>query len=324
MLTREEIISSFKKVDFPEKIVDSDKEIKNIIFYSESTEPNSKKEKDIKTISQSYVLPWRLVQKNYNDINNKNNTFNRGINFIPKEQIIDIKIENFKLIYNKYLIPLDIGMIYFKNNYGGMNGPFNFSQIQNMYKNKKIDSTFEFRLIDIFGFKDCDLFKFKSIKIINENNWTDQIVDSPLLKYNKFSDNSKEKIQPKNEELIITKQNVEDKIEDKKEEKNEVIEKKEQKKEEKPAEKKTESKEKKEDKKEEKKEDKKDVIKKEPEQKWELVQKKKSKANKEKEIEEENNEIIGLKPKSSKEGKKTKKKKKQLEDVDFELGFKIK
>ena len=44
----------------------------------------------------------------------------------------------------------------------------------------------------------------------------------------------------------------------------------------------------------------------------------------EKEIEEENNEIIGLKPKSSKEGKKTKKKKKQFEDVDFELGFKIK
>ena len=46
-------------------------------------------------------------------------------------------------------------------------------------------------------------------------------------------------------------------------------------------------------------------------------------ANKEKE-EEEDNEIIGLKPKNAKEGKKAKKKKKQFEDVDFELGFKIK
>ena len=159
MLTREEIISSFKKVDFPEKIIESTSDVKNIIFYSESTEPKSQKEKDTKNLSQSYVLPWRLVQKNLNEANN---TFNRGSNFIPKEQLVDIKIENFKLIYDQYFIPLETGMIYFKNNYGGMNGPYNFGQIQNMYKNKKIDSSFEFRPIDLFVFKDLDNFKFKS------------------------------------------------------------------------------------------------------------------------------------------------------------------
>ena len=322
MLTREEIISSFKKVDFPEKIIESTSDVKNIIFFFFSTEPKSQKEKDTKNLSQSYVLPWRLVQKNLNEANN---TFNRGSNFIPKEQLVDIKIENFKLIYDQYFIPLETGMIYFKNNYGGMNGPYNFGQIQNMYKNKKIDSSFEFRPIDLFVFKDLDNFKFKSIKIINENNWIDSIVYSPLLKYYKSSDDNKEEKKLDKHELITPKSKVEDKAEEKKEEKNKDIniiginEKKEEKKEDK----KIEIKEKKEDKKEEKKEEKKDIIQKEPEQKWEVVQKKKNKANKEKE-EEEDNEIIGLKPKNAKEGKKAKKKKKQFEDVDFELGFKIK
>ena len=318
MLTREEIISSFKKVDFPEKIIESTSDVKNIIFYSESTEPKSQKEKDTKNLSQSYVLPWRLVQKNLNEANN---TFNRGSNFIPKEQLVDIKIENFKLIYDQYFIPLETGMIYFKNNYGGMNGPYNFGQIQNMYKNKKIDSSFEFRPIDLFVFKDLDNFKFKSIKIINESNWIDSIVYSPLLKYYKSSDDNKEEKKVDNHDLITPKAKVEDKTEDKKEDinTNEINEKKEEKKEDK----KIEIKEKKEEKKEEKQEEKKDIIKKEPEQKWEVVQKKKNKANKEKE-EEEDNEIIGLKPKNAKEGKKAKKKKKQFEDVDFELGFKIK
>ena len=279
MLTREEIISSFKKVDFPEKIIESTSDVKNIIFYSESTEPKSQKEKDTKNLSQSYVLPWRLVQKNLNEANN---TFNRGSNFIPKEQLVDIKIENFKLIYDQYFIPLETGMIYFKNNYGGMNGPYNFGQIQNMYKNKKIDSSFEFRPIDLFVFKDLDNFKFKSIKIINESNWIDSIVYSPLLKYYKSSDDNKEEKKLDKHELITPKSKVEDKAEEKKEDKNKDIniiginEKKEEKKEDK----KIEIKEKKEDKKEEKKEEKKDIIQKEPEQKWEVVQKKKNKANK--------------------------------------------
>ena len=104
MLTREEILSGYKQVNFNEKLFDSSiKDVQKIIFYEESTQPSSTKEKDIKKLSQSYVLPWRLVQKNYQDLsNNKNNNFNRGSNFTPKEPLIDIKTDNLKSLYDKF------------------------------------------------------------------------------------------------------------------------------------------------------------------------------------------------------------------------------
>ena len=45
MLTREEIISSFKKVDFPEKIIESTSDVKNIIFIPNLPNQNHKKKK---------------------------------------------------------------------------------------------------------------------------------------------------------------------------------------------------------------------------------------------------------------------------------------
>ena len=315
MLSREEILSAYKEVNFPEKLFDSSiKDIKNVIFFEKSTQPSSAKEKDTKQLSQSYVLPWRLVQKNYPDANNNKNTFNRGVNFAPKEPLVEIKVDNFKLMYDKFSIPVETGVIYLKNNYGGIIGPFNLDQLHNMYKNKKVDSTFEFRTIDIFSFKDADLFSFQSIKNINDEKWIDSVIDSPLLKYSEISKNNKEeKKEVKKEE---TKKEETKKEEIKKEETKKEETKKDVKKEEK-------------DKKEDKKEDKKDEKKKDEQAqgKWEVVSKKKKKENKEnKGGEEVNNEIIGLKPKDSKEGnKKGKKKKKgQFEDTNFELGFQIK
>ena len=307
MLTREEILSGFKKVDFPDKLLDeSIKNAKKILFFEESTQPASQKEKDTKKLSQSYVLPWRLVQKNYPEsVNNKNNTFSRGSNFIPKEPLVNIKIDNFKLIFDKYSLPLETGLIYFKNNYGVTNGPYNLEQIKNLQKNKKLDSTYEFRPIDIFCFKDSELFSFQSVKIINDDNWADIIIDSPLLKYNQtFQNNNKEEAKEE-KPSEIKKEEIKPKIEDIPLEDKKQDNKK--------------------DKKEDIKEDKQlNQTKKETEGKWEVVGKKK-KTNKEKE-EEENNQIIGLKTKDSKEGnKKGKKKKKgQFEDTNFELGFKIK
>ena len=308
MLSREEILSAYKEVNFPEKLFDSSiKDIKNIIFFEKSTQPSSAKDKDTKQLSQSYVLPWRLVQKNYPDANNNKNTFNRGVNFAPKEPLVEIKVDNFKLMYDKFSIPVETGVIYLKNNYGGTIGPFNLDQLHNMYKNKKFDSTFEFRTIDIFSFKDSDLFSFQSIKNINDEKWVDSVIDSPLLKYSELSKNKKEEIKEEKKEV-------------KKEVKKEEIKKEEAKKDVKKEEK---------DKKEEKKEDKKEEKKKDEQAqgKWEVVVKKKKKDNKEnKGGEEENNEIIGLKTKEPKEGnKKGKKKKKgQFEDTNFELGFQIK
>ena len=307
MLTREEILSGFKKVDFPDKLLDeSIKNAKKILFFEESTQPASQKEKDTKKLSQSYVLPWRLVQKNYPEsANNKNNTFSRGSNFIPKEPLVNIKIDNFKLIFDKYSLPLETGLIYFKNNYGVTNGPYNLEQIKNLQKNKKLDSTYEFRPIDIFCFKDSELFSFQSVKIINDDNWADIIIDSPLLKYNQtFQNNNKEEAKEekpseiKKEEIKLKIEDIplEDKKQDNKKDKKEDI----------------------------KEDNQLNQTKKETEGKWEVVGKKK-KTNKEKE-EEETNQIIGLKTKDSKEGnKKGKKKKKgQFEDTNFELGFKIK
>ena len=95
--------------------------------------------------------------------------------------------------------------------------------MEKMYKNKKIDSSFEFRPIDLFVFKDLDNFKFKSIKIINENNWIDSIVYSPLLKYYKSSDDNKEEKKLDSHDLINPKQKAEDKNEEKKEDKNKEI-----------------------------------------------------------------------------------------------------
>ena len=307
MLTREEILSGFKKVDFPDKLLDeSIKNAKKILFFEESTQPASQKEKDTKKLSQSYVLPWRLVQKNYPEsANNKNNTFSRGSNFIPKEPLVNIKIDNFKLIFDKYSLPLETGLIYFKNNYGVTNGPYNLEQIKNLQKNKKLDSTYEFRPIDIFCFKDSELFSFQSVKIINDDNWAEIIIDSPLLKYNQtFQNNNKEEAKEekpseiKKEEIKLKIEDIplEDKKQDNKKDKKEDI----------------------------KEDNQLNQTKKETEGKWEVVGKKK-KTNKEKE-EEETNQIIGLKTKDSKEGnKKGKKKKKgQFEDTNFELGFKIK
>ena len=327
MLTREEILSGFKKVDFPEKLFDeSAKSVKNLIFFQESTQPASQKEKDTKKLSQCYVLPWRLVQKNNPEMVNNKNTFIRGGNFVPKEPLINIKIENFKLIYDKYSLPPETGLIYFKNNYGGTNGPYNLEQIKNLQKNKKLDSTYEFRLIDIFCFKDSELFSFQSVKIINDDNWVDIVIDSPLLKYNQSFKNNNEEVKEE-KQVEIKKEDI--KPEEPKKEDIKPIETKQE--DIKPIETKQEDKTldtKKEEKKEDIKEDKKDEkqlnqTKKEAEGKWEVVGKKK-KANKDKE--EESNQIIGLKTKDSKEGnKKGKKKKKgQFEDTNFELGFKIK
>ena len=71
-------------------------------------------------------------------------------------------------------------------------GPFNFEELQNMYKNKKFDSNYEFRTIDLFTFNDEDPFCFYSVKNINEDNWTDELVDSPNLEYTELFTKVKE------------------------------------------------------------------------------------------------------------------------------------
>ena len=208
MLTREEILSSFKQVDFPDKLIDKSitSNVKNIIFYKKSSNPSSEKAKNTQKLSESYVIPRHiLIQKNNQANQTHKNEFNRSSNFTPKEALIDIKIDNFKLIYDKYTVPTETNIIYLKNTYGGVNGPYNLEQIKNLYKNKKIDSNTDFRTIDIFTFKNSDLFSFQSIKLINDEKWIDSVVDNSLINFCDLYKNKKEENLEKKEEEKIEK-----------------------------------------------------------------------------------------------------------------------
>ena len=191
MFTREEILKNYKKVDFPKSLFD-DNVLKNkdTLFYNNSKPPMSSQTKDVSSLSESYVLPWRILQqKNIHPNNSYNNKieFVRGGNFtapVHKEPTIELKIDNFKYLYDKYSIPLDKKTIYLKNKYNNnISGPFNLEELQSMYKDKKYDSNFEFKTIDIYSYAEDDPSNFYSIKAINEENWAEEIVDSPNLEY---------------------------------------------------------------------------------------------------------------------------------------------
>ena len=192
MYTREEILNNYKEIPFPKSIIDeSSLPYQNIIFYPKSTPPLSSQNKDISSLSQSYVLPWRILQQKNNM---KNVEFFRAGNFTPsepKEPLIEIKIENFKKIYEKFGIPLDKKIIYLKKG-NEMNGPYNFEELENMYKNKKLDSNCEFRTIDLFTYSEEEPFVFHPLKDINEDNWEMNYVDTPLLEYSALYSKVKE------------------------------------------------------------------------------------------------------------------------------------
>ena len=113
MYTREEILNNYTKKDFPKSLFnESLLNNQSILFYSNSKPPSTSKEQDKSKLSQSYVLPWRILQqKNYHSNNNQNKIeFSRGANFTPstpKEPLIEIKTDNFKYIYDKFTIPLE-------------------------------------------------------------------------------------------------------------------------------------------------------------------------------------------------------------------------
>ena len=183
MFTREEILNSYKETAFPKLIFEeASLSRSDILFYSKSKPPSSSTNKDISTLSQSYVLPWRILQQKNNI---KNIEFFRAGNFTPsepKEPLIEIKTENFKKIYEKFSIPLDKKIIYLKNG-NNIIGPFNYDELEKMYKDKKYDSNYEFRPIDLFTYSEGEPFVFHPLKNINEDNWDINYVDTPLLEY---------------------------------------------------------------------------------------------------------------------------------------------
>ena len=192
MYTREEILNTYKEISFPKSIFEESSLInKDTILYAKSKPPLSAREKDVSTLSQSYVLPWRILQQKNNM---KNVEFFRAGNFTPsesKEPVIEIKIENFKKIYEKFGIPLDKKIIYLKKG-NNIFGPYNYEEMDNLYKNKKFDSNSEFRTIDLFTLSEEEPFVFHSLKNINEDNWEVNYKDTPLLEYSALFSKVKE------------------------------------------------------------------------------------------------------------------------------------
>ena len=180
MYTREEILNTYKEIPFPKQLLEeSSLSNINILFHSKSKKPLSSITKDTSSLSQSFVLPWRILQQKNN---NKNIEFSRGGSFTPSEPLIEIKIENFKKIYEKFEIPLDKKIIYLKKG-NNISGPYNYDELEKMYKEKKIDSNYEYRTIDLFSYSEEEPFIFHSIKTINEDNWEQNYVESPLIEY---------------------------------------------------------------------------------------------------------------------------------------------
>jgi hypothetical protein len=270
-ISKENILKFYKPEPIDEKLIDKSAiDIFDLLLVKESQPPNKEK-KDIKP-SNYYII---TNEDNWHKINsNPNIEFNRGGNFKPKEEIIDIKIENIYLFNNKFNIPTDNKTFYTKNsNYNNFMGPFSSKEIEEQYKNKRININSEFRPIDIFMFNNIQPFSFQNFKILNDEKWIDDIEDNAMLKYSILFKTSQKLIN--NSEINIennqTDKKIENKIEEKKEEINNQIKQEEINK---------EIKEEKNNEKENKEEDKKEEDKKE-------IQKEENKKDNEKQKEEE-------------------------------------
>ena len=95
MYTREEILNNYKESPFPKQLLEeSSLSNQDILFHQKSKRPISSINKDTAFLSQSFGLPWRILQQQKN--NKKNVEFSRGGSFTPsepKEPLIEIKIE---------------------------------------------------------------------------------------------------------------------------------------------------------------------------------------------------------------------------------------
>ena len=223
-ISKEEILKLYKPSPIDEKLINKPAlDIFDLLLVKESQPPNKEK----KEITNS--MYFNNVEENWHKSNSNNIEFNRGGNFKPKEENVDIKIENIYLFNKKLNIPEDIKSFYVKNsNYNNFMGPFSSKEIEEQYKNKKINSLFEFRPIDIFMFKNKQLFTFENLKILNDENWINNIGNNSLLKYsivlNPFQiENNQEKENKSNEKLNknIFEKNIENKQNEEKETKTE-------------------------------------------------------------------------------------------------------
>ena len=105
-----------------------------------------------------------------------------------KYPIINLKIENLNLENTKLNIPYTQQFYYLKGAYPNFTGPYSAKQLEDMYKKGKVDSNSFIKPIDLFCFNETNT-PFKTIKVINNDNWFNNLSTNPLLKkYSYFRD----------------------------------------------------------------------------------------------------------------------------------------
>jgi len=181
--SKETFLNSFEKVPLNKDKIEPDAyDLKDLILNEDSQYPATTVEKQ--TLSKAYLrFKWESHRRfsenleifSYNNNNNINDNNNN-------EEEIKIKIDNIFLFNEKFNFPNVIDCFYIKHpKYNDVKGPFSSLSIEEMYRYKKISGFIYIRPIDIFKYKNEELFTFLPLKIINDDNWTDLIIESNIL-----------------------------------------------------------------------------------------------------------------------------------------------
>ena len=227
-ISKAKILGSFIEYPLPENQITKDAlNLSDLLLSKESLHPSITTEKS--EISKVYIPSTNDSWRNQNYNNNNKNDFKRGHSYQNKEDLINIEIENIYSFNDNTNIPKDKESFYLKDHYQNITGPFSSDNFVEMYKGKKIDSTYFFRPIDIYSFKEYPLFYFLPLSALNEKDWSYKIMDNPLLQYTelfkttqKYLELPPKKTQEKKVENI-KKEDIKEK-EDLKEEKEDIKE----------------------------------------------------------------------------------------------------
>ena len=214
------ILSFYREIPYSDLLFNKETlNLKELLYTKESQKPENLEFPDkIKQSDKIYRDDfWRKNQVTKNEgvetdkTNGKNNSeFNRGSNFVNKEnngqsgqghKVISLEIKNLNLSKTPLQISPEDPFYYIKGQYPNYTGPFSANQLEEMYKNNKLDSNFSFRPIDFFCFKGTK-FMFKSIKIINNEKWYETLVMNEMINEEEYL-KSFEKETKKNDNNMI-------------------------------------------------------------------------------------------------------------------------
>lgn len=104
-----------------------------------------------------------------------------------------VKIENIFNLNKKINYPNDLPLWYLSSPWSPLlNGPISSSLLVEMYNKRGIDSNYGFKPIDVFHFRNSSSKNdIVSLTILNNDDWADDVQDSPYLQYTELYHTSK-------------------------------------------------------------------------------------------------------------------------------------